>query len=149
MLRQAVLFYSQATKIPRISQDPLHHAGSLQGSGRLASQLCRSPPIYLPPTNVQECIIATPNLAALPRFLNPSLQIWFLVLILDIVSIISHSILDLDRLFLSQSSILVIVRAVNQVERCREMYLLSVLIVVVAVIVVISGRWESSDFGWL
>jgi hypothetical protein len=104
-----------------------------------------------PPTNVQECIIATPNLAALPRFLNPSLQIWFLVLILDIDSIISQSILDLDHLFLSQSSILVIVRAVNQVERCREMYLLSVLIIVVAVavIVVISGRWESSGFGWL
>ena len=41
-----------------------------------------------------------------------------------------------------------IMRAVNEVERSREMYLLSVPIVV-AVIVVISGRWESSEFSWL
>ncbi|KAH8798921.1 hypothetical protein F5882DRAFT_394881 [Hyaloscypha sp. PMI_1271] len=49
---------------------------------------------------------------------------------------------------ISQSSILMIMRAVNEVERSREMYLLSVPIVV-AVIVVISGRWESSEFSWL
>jgi hypothetical protein len=67
------------------------------------------------------------------------------VQIVGIDSIISHSILDLDLLFLSQSSILMIVRAVNEVERSREMYLLSVSIFIVAVIVVISGRWESSE----
>ena len=65
--------------------------------------------------------------------------------IVGIDSIISYSILDLDLLFLSQSSILMIMRAANEVERCREMYLLSVPIFIVAVIVVISGRWESSE----
>jgi hypothetical protein len=42
-----------------------------------------------------------------------------------------------------------IMRAVNEVEGSREKYLLSVPIVVIAVIVVISGRWESSEFSWL